>query len=230
VQQEPGQCRPDDFAPGVPDQPLPLGRRARMAIWPASDAVSQALARAYTRAGREVTLLDPQLTPSERLADRFDVIFLAPEWAAVRSALTELAATTAGCVVVACSSGVNLDADGFFMDAVEGGSVVQAVANALSRSRVVGAFQQFSAAHLEAATDGSLESDVPVVSDDREAADLVMGLIDELNGLDSLYAGPIRAAAGVEGLAAIVRTVGLERGRPVGFRLDHVTRGGLSFI
>lgn len=200
-----------------------------MATWPASDAVSQALARAYTRAGREVTLLDPQLTPSERLADRFDVIFLTPEWAALRSALTELAATTAGCVVVACSSGVNLDTDGFFMDDVEGGSVVQAVANALSRSRVVGAFQQFSAAHLEAATDGSLESDVPVVSDDREAADLVMGLIDELNGLDSLYAGPIRAAAAVEGLAAIVRTVGLERGRPVGFRLDHVTRGGLSF-
>lgn len=230
MQQEPGQCGPDDFAPVVPDQPLPLARRARTAIWPASDAISQALARAYTRAGREVTLLDPELRASERLADRFDVIFLTPDWATVRSALTELAATTAGCVVVACSSGVNLDGDGYFIDVVEGGSVVQAVVNALSRSRVVGALQQFSAAHLEAASDGSLESDVPVVSDDREAADLVMGLIDELNGFDSLYAGPIRAAAGVEGLAAIVRTVGLERGRPVGFRLDHVTRGGLSFI
>ena len=80
------------------------------------------------------------------------------------------------------------DDDGFFMEPVPDGGVANLVARILPNSRVVGALQQFTAEHLALASLGVLKTDVPVVSDDIEAADLIEGLIDEIRGFDSVYA------------------------------------------
>jgi len=107
------------------------------------------------------------------------------------------------------------------MEPVPDGGVANLVARILPNSRVVGALQQFTAEHLALASVGVLETDVPVVSDDIEAADLIEGLIDEIRGFDSVYAGPLRSSAAIEGLAAVISEVARERGGPVGFRLSQ---------
>ena len=73
--------------------------------------------------------------------------------------------------------------------------VANLVARLLPNSRVVGALQQFTAEHIALGSLGALETDVPVVADDIEAADLTEGLIDEIRGFDSAYPGPLRSSA-----------------------------------
>jgi hypothetical protein len=70
---------------------------------------------------------------------------------------------------------VSRDEGGFFMPPVAEGGAARLVARLLPDSRVVGALQQFSAEHVVLASLGTLETDVPVVSDDIEAADLIEG-------------------------------------------------------
>jgi predicted dinucleotide-binding enzyme len=124
-------------------------------------------------------------------------------------------------VVVVGTSSVSSDESGFFMEPVPDGGVANLVARLLPNSRVVGALQQFNARHVVLGSLGALETDVPVVSDDIEAADLVEGLIDEIRGFDSVYAGPLRSSAAIEGLAAVISEAARERGGPVGFRLSQ---------
>jgi len=45
--------------------------------------------------------------------------------------------------------------------------------------------------------------------------------IDEIRGFDSVYAGPLRSSAAIEGLAAVISEAARERGGPVGFRLSR---------
>ena len=85
----------------------------------------------------------------------------------------------------------------------------------------MGALQQFNAEHVILASLGTLETDVPVVADDIEAADLVEGLIDEIRGFNSVYVGPLRSSAAIEGIAAVINEAARERGSPVGFRLSR---------
>jgi predicted dinucleotide-binding enzyme len=53
------------------------------------------------------------------------------------------------------------------------------------------------------------------------AADLVEGLVDQIRGFNSVYAGPLRSSAAIEGLAAVLSEAARERGGPVGFRLSR---------
>lgn len=87
--------------------------------------------------------------------------------------------------------------------------------------RLVGALHLLSAAHLALAAVGALRTDVPVVSDDEEAADLVAAAIDGVRGLTAVRVGPARTAEGIEGLAGVVHAVESDRGHPVGVRLDQ---------
>jgi predicted dinucleotide-binding enzyme len=93
---------------------------------------------------------------------------------------------------------------------------------------VVGPLHQLTAAHLKLAVLGTLETDVLVVGDDREATDLVEALIDELRGLESVYAGPLRTAGAIEGLTVLLREAESKAGHPVGFRLTG--GGGLRIL
>ena len=79
------------------------------------------------------------------------------------------------------------------------GSVAVAVARALPRSRVVGAFH-----HLPAGPWGDLdhpmEADVLVCSDDRAATAEVTAIIDRLPGLRGVDAGGLASALAIEAL------------------------------
>jgi 8-hydroxy-5-deazaflavin:NADPH oxidoreductase len=79
------------------------------------------------------------------------------------------------------------------------GSVAVAIAGALPRSRVVGAFH-----HLPAGPWGDLDhqidADVLVCGDDRQASTEVIGLIDQLPGLRGVDAGGLASALAIEAL------------------------------
>ena len=207
----------------VPDAPLPLPRYVRAAvIGPASD-FSEAIINAFSTADRCVDHLLPQeLSPtSTPLSQSYDLVLVTVDPSSLESMLSGHAELLSDLVVVVCTSAVSSDEDGFFMEPVPDGGVANLVARILPNSRVVGALQQFTAEHLALASVGVLETDVPVVSDDIEAADLIEGLIDEIRGFDSVYAGPLRSSAAIEGLAAVISEVARERGGPVGFRLSQ---------
>lgn len=207
----------------VPDAPLPLPRYVRAAvIGPASD-FSEAIINAFSTADRYVDHLVPQeLSPtSTPLSRSYDLVLVTVDPSSLESVLSGRAELLSDLVVVVCTSAVSYDEGGFFMKPVPDGGVANLVARLLPNSRVVGALQQFTAEHIALGSLGALETDVPVVADDIEAADLTEGLIDEIRGFDSVYAGPLRSSAAIEGLAAVINEVARERGGPVGFRLSQ---------
>lgn len=207
----------------VPDSPLPLPRYVRAAvIGPASD-FSEAVINAFSTADRRVHHLVPlELSSmSTPLSRSLDVALLTVDPSSLESVLSGHAELFSGLVVVVCTSAVSHDKDGFFMERVPEGGVANLVARLLPNARTVGALQQFNAEHVILASLGTLETDVPVVADDIEAADLVEGLIDEIRGFNSVYAGPLRSSAAIEGIAALINEAARERGSPVGFRLSR---------
>jgi predicted dinucleotide-binding enzyme len=150
-----------------------------------------------------------------------DDILVTMDPSSLESVLSGRAELLSDLVVVVCTSAVSCDEGGFFMKPVPDGGVASLVARLLPNSRIVGALQQFTAEHIALGSLGALETDVPVVADDIEAADLTEGLIDEIRGFDSVYAGPLLSSAAIEGLAVVINEVARERGGPVGFRLSQ---------
>lgn len=85
----------------------------------------------------------------------------------------------------------------------EGGSAVLALQQALGDGvRVVSAFQNISAHHLKK-LDHAIDCDVLVCSDDKEAAELTVGLAGDA-GLRGWYAGPLANSVVSEGLTSIL--------------------------
>jgi predicted dinucleotide-binding enzyme len=179
--------------------------------------------KVFSTADRRVDHLVPQqLSATTTLLSRsYDIVLLTVEPDSLEGVLSGRAGLLSGLVVVVCTSSVSRDEGGFFMPPVAEGGAARLVARLLPDSRVVGALQQFSAEHVVLASLGTLETDVPVVSDDIGAADLIEGLVDQIRGFNSVYAGPLRSSAAIEGLAAVVSEAARERGGPVGFRLSQ---------
>ena len=207
--------------------PLPLPRYARLGVLGGQEGLGLSLHACLVSAGLTVRSLDPAMSDVDP-ASECDVVFLAVHWkdfasvsASWRRALNEK-------VLVVCTSALVCDGDGFYVEPVPEGSVLQRAAEEFPTSRVVGAFQQFRTGHLELARLGSFSSDAPVVGDDREATDLVEALVDSVRGFEAVWVGGIEAASALEGFSAIVNEVARDRHHPVGFRLTD--GGGLRFL
>jgi predicted dinucleotide-binding enzyme len=216
------------MSPLSPDMPLPLSRFARVAVLSDGEPIGSALVGCLSDAQPAVSALDARNLGNSPNLD-YDVVFLTLPWQRLSDAAALLRHTWAGVVTVVCTTSLSQDDEGFFMEDVPEGSVAKLAARLFPASRVVGAFQQFTAEHLELVRLGQLETDIPVVGDDREATDLVGALIDEIPRLESVYVGGLDVAAAMEGLAAVVREVSQDRGSPVGFRLPE-SRTGLRFL
>ena len=95
---------------------------------------------------------------------------------------------------------MGFDELGAYVLDVEEGSVTQQAAALLPDSHVVGAFHHLSAVLLEDLSRPTLDGDVMVVGDVREATDLVQALAGRLPGMRGIYAGRLRNARQVEAL------------------------------
>jgi predicted dinucleotide-binding enzyme len=208
----------------IPDAPLPGGRYLRIGVIGPEDGLTTAFVDAFASCGRELV---PLSASAVQVVEPLDIALLTFRYPDLQSILPGLVRALRDTVVVACASSLTRDADGFFMDPVASGSVTALVDELLPESRIVGAFHQFGADHLALAAMGALESDVPVVGDDREACDAVEALIDELVGFESVYAGGLSAAVATEGLTVVLREAAQWMGRPVGFRLR---RDGIKIL
>ncbi|MBO0691438.1 MAG: NADPH-dependent F420 reductase [Acidimicrobiaceae bacterium] len=142
------------------------------------------------------------LVPVENaVAAGADVVVLATPWEGLLATIGELTAGLEGKVVISMANALTRWGRGIVPLLPPSGSVTTAVALALPRSRVVGAFH-----HMPAGPWGDLEhpieADVLVTSDDRAAAREVVALVDRLPGLRGVDAGGLGSALAIEAMTA----------------------------
>jgi hypothetical protein len=129
-----------------------------------------------------------------------DIVVVAVPWDGHKELLVELAPALTGKIVVDCVNPMGFDKQGPFALEVEEGSAAQQAEALLPESRVVGAFHHVSAVLLEDPEVASMDTDVMVLGDDREATDVVRELADTIPGMRGIYAGRLRNAHQVEAL------------------------------
>ena len=151
-----------------------------------------------------------------------DIVLVVVPWDGHAELLESLTSELAGKVVVDCVNPLGFDKQGAFALPVEEGSATQQAAAILTGSRVVGAFHNVSAVLLEDPAIESIETDVLVLGDDREATDLVQALADVVPGMRGLYGGRLRNARQVEAFTANLISINRRYKAHAGLRVTDV--------
>lgn len=139
---------------------------------------------------------------NEDAAASGDVVLVVVPFDGHRELLESLRTPLAGKIVVDCVNPLGFDKQGPFALQVAEGSATEQAAAILPESRVVGAFHNVSAVLLEDPEADSIDTDVLVLGDDREATDLIQALASVVPGMRGIYGGRLRNAHQVEALTA----------------------------
>ena len=151
-----------------------------------------------------------------------DLVVVAVPWEGHGELVAGLAAQLAGKVVVDCVNPLGFDKQGAFALAVEEGSAAQQAQGLLPDSTVVGAFHNLSAVKLEDPEVTSVDTDVLVLGDVREATDLVQDLCGTIPGVRGVYGGRLRNAHQVEALTANLISVNRRYRAHAGVRITDL--------
>jgi NADPH-dependent F420 reductase len=116
--------------------------------------------------------------------------------------LAGLAEQLSGKIVVDCVNPLGFDKQGPYALPVEAGSAAQEAQQILPGSTVVAAFHHVSAVLLDDPAVQTLEGDVLVLGEDREAVQTVCDLATAIPGARGIYAGRLRLAGQVEAMTA----------------------------
>jgi NADPH-dependent F420 reductase len=179
------------------------------------------------RAARELGL-DPDLADRVRgagnadVAGTADVVVAAMPYGGHADLLRPLRTALAGRIVVDCVNPLAFDSRGPYVPAVPDGSAAEEAAALLPEARVTAAFHHLSAVLLADPDVTSLDTDVLVLGDDREATDVVRALAARLPGVRGIYAGRLRNAGQVEGLTANLIAVNRRYKSHAGIRVTDV--------
>ncbi|MFG1950324.1 NADPH-dependent F420 reductase [Micromonospora sp. NPDC048830] len=150
------------------------------------------------------------------------IIVIAVPWQGHADLLKGLAPSLAGKVVVDCVNPLGFDKQGAYALAVEEGSAAQQAQALLPESTVVGAFHNVSAVKLDDSETASVDTDVLVLADVREAADLVRDLASCIPGVRGVYGGRLRNAHQVEALTANLISVNRRYKAHAGIRITDI--------
>ena len=131
-----------------------------------------------------------------------DIVLVAVPWEGHGDLLGSLRDQLAGKVVIDCVNPLGFDKQGPFALKVEEGSAAQQAAAVLTSSTVVAAFHHVSAVLLADLSVESVDMDVLVLGDDREATDTVRELAELVPGFRGVYGGRLRNAHQVEAFTA----------------------------
>ena len=131
-----------------------------------------------------------------------DIVVVAVPWDSHATVLTELAPLLTGKIVVDCVNPLGFDKQGAIALDVPEGSAAQQAAALLPDSTVVAAFHHLSAVLLEDPEVTTVDTDVLVLGDDREATDLVRALAEAIPGVKGVYGGRLRNCHQVEAFTA----------------------------
>ena len=151
-----------------------------------------------------------------------DVVIVAVPWEGHRDLLAALAGPLAGKIVIDCVNPLGFDKRGAYPLPVDEGSAAEQAAAVLPDSRVVGAFHHVSAVVLLDPEVASVNLDVMVLGDDRQATDLVQALAARIPGVRGIYAGRLRNCGQVEALTANLVSVNRRYKVHAGLRLTDV--------
>jgi len=155
------------------------------------------------------------------------VVIAAVPWEGHGDLLTGLAAELAGKIVVDCVNPLGFDQRGAYaLPVAEGGpaegSAAQQAAALLPGSRVVAAFHHVSAILLLDPEVDTMDLDVLVLGDDREATDLVQALAGRIPGVRGIYAGRLRNCGQIEALTANLVSINRRYKAHAGLRVTDV--------
>jgi NADPH-dependent F420 reductase len=213
------------FLGGTGDQGRGLARRYALAGHPVVIG-SRSAERAATAAAELTADLPPdaQISGAANVdaATAADVVIVAVPWEGHGDLLREIAPALAGKIVVDCVNPLGFDGKGAFALAVDEGSAAEQAAALLPESRVVAAFHHVSAVLLLDPAVETLDTDVLVLGDDREATDAVQDLVAEIPGMRGIYAGRLRNAHQVEALTANLISVNRRYKSHAGLRVTDV--------
>ena len=161
-------------------------------------------------------------TENATAAGQGDVVVVAVPWDGHRDLLAGLTAQLAGKVVVDCVNPLGFDKQGAYALDVEEGSAAEQARALLPDATVVGAFHHVSAVLLEDPAVTSVDTDVMVLGDDREATDLVQALASSIPGVRGVYGGRLRNCHQVEALTANLISVNRRYKAHAGVRVTDV--------
>ena len=155
------------------------------------------------------------------------VIIAAVPWEGHGDLLSALADELAGKIVVDCVNPLGFDQRGAYaLPAAEGGpaegSAAQQAAALLPGSRVVAAFHHVSAVLLLDPEVDTIDLDVLVLGDDREATDLVQALAARIPGVRGIYAGRLRNCGQIEALTANLVSINRRYKAHAGLRVTDI--------
>jgi NADPH-dependent F420 reductase len=214
------------FLGGTGDQGRGLARRLALA----GHSIllgSRAAERAAAAAESVVTSLPGAaasvrgLTNAEAAAEA-ELVVVAVPYDGHAALLSDVAAALAGKIVVDCVNPLGFDERGAFALEVPEGSAAEQAASLLPDSTVVAAFHHVSAVLLLDPEVDSLDTDVLVLGDEREATDRVQALVGDIQGMRGVYAGRLRNSRQVEALTANLISVNRRYKAHAGLRVTDV--------
>jgi NADPH-dependent F420 reductase len=185
---------------------------------------SRSAERAADAASELAAAVDGDVTGADNAgaATAGDIVVVAVPWDGHGELVASLATELAGKVVVDCVNPLGFDKQGAYALPVEEGSAAQQAQALLPDSTVVGAFHNVSAVRLEDPDVTSVDTDVFVLGDVREATDLVQDLCATIPGVRGIYGGRLRNAHQVEALTANLISVNRRYKAHAGVRVTDV--------
>jgi NADPH-dependent F420 reductase len=151
-----------------------------------------------------------------------DVVIAAVPWEGHGELLSGLAAELAGKIVVDCVNPLGFDHRGAYPLPVAEGSAAQQAEALLPESRVVAAFHHVSAVLLLDPEIETIDSDVLVLGDDRQATDTVQALAARIPGVRGVYAGRLRNCGQIEALTANLVSINRRYKAHAGLRITDI--------
>jgi NADPH-dependent F420 reductase len=159
---------------------------------------------------------------NDEVAAESDVVIVAVPWEGHGKTLEGLRDALAGKIVVDCVNPLGFDKQGAYPLEVPEGSAAQQAAALLPDSRVTASFHHVSAVLLADPAVETIDTDVLVLGEDREATDLVQALAGRIAGVRGIYAGRLRNAHQIEAFTANLISVNRRYKAHAGIRVTDV--------
>ena len=159
---------------------------------------------------------------NEDAAGEADVVIVAVPWEGHKDLLASLARALDGKIVIDCVNPLGFDKRGAYPLRVPEGSAAQQAAEVLPDSWVVGAFHHVSAVVLLDPEVTTVDLDVMVLGEDREATDLVQALAGRIPGVRGVYAGRLRNCGQIEALTANLVSINRRYKAHAGLRVTDI--------
>lgn len=143
---------------------------------------------------------------NDEAARRGDVVIVATPWDGLEGLARVIGQHVEGKTVVCCANPLRFEGGGPVPVALEDGSAAQLLQRVCPTAKVVSGFQNVSAVKL-GKLDVALEGDVLLLGDDVDAVEEAATLVDAIEGLRALHAGPLRLSRIAEDLTVLLISI-----------------------